>query len=128
MSKYKDDRIRADFEKLKSTSPDIEEIILLSYDGLVLVSTVVEKNIDTEEAVAASASEINASIVRLLESLKWKPYQKILLQGSDNDILVKDIKDFGLLVVIAKGGVDMINIDAQANWAAGMIETLNEGN
>lgn len=128
MSKFKDDQIRTDFDKLKSTSPDIEEIILLSYDGLVIVSTVKEKNTNTEEVVAASTSEINSSIVRLLESLKWKPFQKIMIQGSDNDILVKDIKDFGLLVVLAKGGVDMINIDAQANWAAGMIKTLNEGN
>ncbi len=119
-------KIKKDFYRILSNNPDVEAIILLSYEGLVIVSTINTGKRETEDVISAIASGINYSIRHFLKEIKWRPFSRIIIEGSNKDILVKDIKRVALLVMLTKSGVDRIKIKESLDKAVSMVESLNE--
>ena len=117
-------------DKLKAYNPDIKEVILLSYEGLVLVSTL-DSGVQ-EDTISAMAAGINSSILRFLKALKWHAFSDILITSSKDHekeelkeyILINDIKNAGLLVVLTKSNVDWERIHSHVNYAISTISTM----
>ena len=117
-------------DKLKADNPDIKEVILLSYDGLVMVSTL-ESGVQ-EDTISAMAAGINSSILRFLKALKWHAFSDILITSSKDHIkdelkeyiLIKDIKGVGLLVVLTKSDVDWKRIHSHVGYAISTISAM----
>jgi predicted regulator of Ras-like GTPase activity (Roadblock/LC7/MglB family) len=117
-------------DKVKGDNPDIKEVILLSYEGLVMVSTL-ESGVQ-EDTISAMAAGINSSILRFLKALKWHAFSDILITSSKDHkkdelkeyILIKDIKNAGLLVVLTKSDVDWKRLHSHVGYAISTISAM----
>ncbi|MGE5341022.1 MAG: hypothetical protein ACM3SY_06015 [Candidatus Omnitrophota bacterium] len=114
--------------KIKYEDAHIEEIILLSYKGLTIVST--EEDRDVNDIVSAMASGTNSLIARFLkDKLEWKPFESIWITGSNKNLLIKNIEDIGLLVIISgvqKRVNPLKHIEIAAKWLVYMFDDLKK--
>ncbi len=124
--------IKNTFDKLLENNHDIKGIILLSYEGLVMVSTLATGNL--EDTISAMAAGINTFIPRFLKEIQWSSFSNTLITGSkslekskvEEYILIKEIKKIGLIVVITRSNVDWEKIHSHVNYAIATIGALDE--
>jgi predicted regulator of Ras-like GTPase activity (Roadblock/LC7/MglB family) len=124
--------IRNIFDTVLNNNQDIKSLFLLSYDGLTMVST--HETDLIEDTIAALAANINASVPRFLQNLKWTSFSDIVITGTkDMDkkrveeyILIKDISDTGLLAALLYSHVDWIKVHSYINYVTYSIHTLEE--
>lgn len=126
--------IKQVFDRLLANNLDIKGVILLSYEGLVMVSSLETGAL--EESISAMTAGINFSISRYLKGFQWNSFSDIVITGSKDDkktkikehIVVKDIKDNGLLVVLTKPNVDWEKLYSHVNYIVSTICYPGEAN
>jgi len=119
-------KIYQELEQLVAGNPDLEALILISYEGLVMVSTM--EIVQTEDVISAMASGINSFIIRFLEELKWDPFSTISISGTKKDIIIKDVRTTGLLVALTKPNVDRSVLNSKLDWAVNRIRIRRKQN
>ena len=115
------------FTRLMTANPDIMGYILLSDDGLVLVSTLETGN--TEETLAAMAARVKASLSPYLSTIEWSAVSGMVFTGNrvtdgapkKQHIIFKDVANVGTLVTIVNEGVDWIKLHSNVNYAISTI-------
>jgi len=112
------------FDKILETDSDIKGMILLSYEGLVMVSTF-ETGIK-EEAVSAMTAGVSASVTRFLKGMEWNDLSNIMLTCSKEYILIRNIEGVGLFATLTKSNVNWEKICSHINYAVSTIDLLNK--
>ena len=110
------------FDKILEADSDIKGMILLSNEGLVMVSTF--KTGIKEEAVAAMTAGLSASVTRFLKGMEWNDLSNIILTCSKEYILIKNIDGVGLLATLTKSNVNWETICSHINYAVSIIDFL----
>ncbi|MCP4110591.1 MAG: hypothetical protein GY749_34555 [Desulfobacteraceae bacterium] len=95
--------IKQEFDRILKDSPDIKGIILLSDEGLVVVSTF--DTGDIEEPLSAMTIGIKSCTERFLNDLGWSFFSAFAITGADETIWVIDIGKVGLLVLLTEKDV-----------------------
>ena len=124
--------IKGLFDNLKSGNPDIIGCVLLSEDGLVLVSTFDTGK--TEETIAAMAARVKSSLSSYLTAIEWSDLSGIVLTGNKmakgasvkQHLLFKDVTNVGTLVTLVNEGVDWIKLQSNVNFAVSTIYHPND--
>ena len=100
----------------------VEAVVLETYDGLVLASTLPTS---TEEEIIAAVSSATQSIVnRAVKELKHGDIQNTLVLSSSGQIILTDIEGKALLTVIAKRDANIGLISVMSRHIAGDIKGL----
>ena len=120
--------IKEIFDQLLADNSDIKGYILLSDDGLVLVSTLDTGNM--EETLAAMAARVKASLSPYLKVIEWSHLSGMVLTGSKTadgsktikqHIMFKDVENVGTLVTMVNEGVDWIKLHSYVNFVISTI-------
>ena len=119
--------IKRVFDQLLADNSDIVGYILLSDDGLVLVSTLETGNM--EETMAAMAARVKASLSPYLEVIEWSQLSGMVLTGSKasdgksvkQHIMFKDVENVGTLITLVNEGVDWIKLHSYVNFVISTI-------
>ncbi len=112
------------FNKLLESNPDIKGFILVSYEGLVMVSSFKTGTVD--ETIAAMTAGIDSLMARFLQDLKWDYYTNIVLFSPEEYFLIKNIEGIGLLVTITKSDIIWKKIASHVSYAISKIKSLDE--
>jgi predicted regulator of Ras-like GTPase activity (Roadblock/LC7/MglB family) len=100
VSTYKAAELNKTIKDLSEGIPGIEAIVLETYEGLVLASTLPTSA--EEEIIAAISSAAQSVINRAVKELKKGDVQNTLVLSSTGQIYLTDIEGKALLTVIAK--------------------------
>jgi predicted regulator of Ras-like GTPase activity (Roadblock/LC7/MglB family) len=111
-------------KKVKAKYSNIEEIILLSYSGLMMVST--KPRTQENDRISALAASVKEFVSNSIKEIDWKPFKNILIAGSDQDVLISDIKGIGILAVIAKTGVEWLKFNSYVDYLTSEIFAMTD--
>lgn len=119
------------FDTVLHNSPDMKSLVLLSYEGLTMVSTYEAGH--GEDVLSALAASINDSVPRFLKELQWTSFSDILITGTkDSDkkrveeyILIKDISGVGLLAALLYSPINWIKVHSHINYIIYSITTMD---
>ena len=95
--------------------PHVEGAVLLSPDGLPMVSTLQNNHLDEE--LSALVGAVTSITDRSRSYLGWHSVEHQMISSTQHHILFKDVAGEAFLALIAKPGVDWSNLLHQLNWA-----------
>lgn len=119
---YKVDALTKAINSLRDEITGVESVVLETYEGLVLASTMPTS---TEEEIIAAISSATQSIVnRAIRELKHGDAQNTLILSSSGQIILTDIEGKALLTVIAKRDANLGLISILSRRAAGDLKEI----
>ena len=119
------------FESLLRNNTDIKSLVLLSYEGLTMVST--QETGHSNDVLSALAASINDSVPRFVKELKWTSFSDILITGTkdvdkkrvEEYILIKNISGVGLLAALLHSPVNWIKVRSHADYIVYSIKAMD---
>lgn len=105
MTTYKVEKLTKIISELDRSIPGVDAVVLETYEGLVLASTLPTSL--EEEIIAAVSSNIQSVVNRAVREIKHGKNQNTLIINSDGQIILTDIDGKALLTVIAKRNANL---------------------
>lgn len=116
--------IKQVFDKILARNSDVNELILLSYSGLPMVSTMQAGSFESE--ISAMTAGIMDLSQRSIRAMKWNDLQSVILTSSKGYIVARDIREVGLLVAVTRTGVEWPRLQAHIDWLVTVITSFNK--
>jgi len=91
-------------KKLKGSCPDVEEVALVTNEGLLLVST--SENVEHRERLSALAGGITRQTTRSADGLDLGKTNFVLVAGQNGSLFIKWIDDRSFLAATVKRNAD----------------------
>ena len=105
MTTYKVEKLTKIISELDRSISGVEAVVLETYEGLVLASTLPTSL--EEEIIAAVSSNTQSVVNRAVREIKQGKNQNTLIINSDGQIVLTDIDGKALLTVIAKRNANL---------------------
>jgi len=102
---YKVEKLTNIISELHKSISGVDAVVLETYEGLVLASTLPTSL--EEEIIAAVSSNIQSVVNRAVREIKHGKNQNTLIVNSDGQIILTDIDGKALLTVIAKRNANL---------------------
>jgi len=102
---YKVEKLTKIISELDRSISGVEAVVLETYEGLVLASTLPTSL--HEEIIAAASSNAQSVVNRAVREIKQGKNQNTLIINSDGQIVLTDIDGKALLTVIAKRNANL---------------------
>jgi len=102
---YKVEKLTKIISELDRSISGVEAVVLETYEGLVLASTLPTSL--EEEIIAAVSSNTQSVVNRAVREIKQGKNQNTLIINSDGQIVLTDIDGKALLTVIAKRNANL---------------------
>ena len=100
--------IKEFFVKVKKDNNNNIDIILSSYDGLSMISTIEESPMD--EAISVMSSELFLSFDRFKKDIQMNTMSYMTIEGDNRKISLKNIENIGILSFITDRTINICNI------------------
>ena len=107
-------KVQVVFDKIKENNQDILDIVLTSYDGLSMVSTINSETKD--EAMSVMSAEFRTIFEKYRKVIGWKNFSNMSIQGNNGYIIMKHINDLGILVIITNKTSDIKTIKSNISY------------
>ena len=104
----------------------IEGAVLLSYEGLPMVSTLQAEGVDVE--LSALVGGVSSITDRSRAYLGWDVVEHQMISSSSHHILFKDVGGEAFLALVVRPGIDWTVLLHNLNWAIYSILSLEDGN
>jgi predicted regulator of Ras-like GTPase activity (Roadblock/LC7/MglB family) len=102
---YKVEKLTNIISELQKSIPGVDAVVLETYEGLVLASTLPTS---TEEEIIAAVSSTTQSVVnRAVREINHGKNQNTLVINSDGQMILTDIDGKALLTVVAKRNANL---------------------
>lgn len=120
----KDSELKTIVSKLRNSLDSIQSVMLLSYDGLAIVSTLDSGKL--KERISALAAGIDSLAEQFLEDAEGGHFSNVFITGPQSYIILRDVGGMAILAVMTKVNVDWVVLQSRINWALSAICALTE--
>jgi len=113
---YKAEALKKSVQEICNSIHDVESVVLETYDGLVLASSLPTG--PEEEIIAAVSTATQAAVNRAVKELKQGDIQNTVVLSTSGQMILTDIGGKALLAVIAKRDANLGLISVMSRRAA----------
>lgn len=92
--------MKQELRKLHSLAPDVEAAAVISLDGLILTSTLMDSV--AEDRLSAMSASLLMLAERISLDMGRGSLEQVFLRGTDGDVLLMAVGDHAVLTVMSK--------------------------
>ena len=116
------EKIKVVFDKIKENNQDIVDIVLASYDGLSMVSTI--KSVSMDEAISVMSAEYISLFDRYKNEIEWETFFSMTIEGLKNHLFLKNIENLGILALVTNDNPDTKVINSNIDYMNNFLQSM----